>query len=90
VADDPTKKRLRRAAKRLERQRRRASVSRNPVQQRRGRGSADPPPPDWFDNPEGGSGVREPRRPFPGQPAGALEREPAEFDELDVAAMPLR
>ncbi len=89
MADNPTKRRLRRAARQLERQRRRAGVSRNPAQSRRDRGWPEPPPPDWFD-PEGGAGVREPRRPFPGQPAEALELKPAEFQQLNVAAMPLR
>jgi hypothetical protein len=89
VAKDPTK-RLRRAAKRLERQRRLASSSGNPVQPRRGRGQPQPPPPDWFDDPEGGAGVREPRRPLPTRPAGALEIQPAGSDNLDLTAAPLR
>ena len=89
MAKDPTKG-LRRAAKRLERQRRLASGSRNPVQPRRGKGRPQPPPPEWFDDPEGGAGVREPRRPLPNQPAGALELEPAGLDNLNLAATPLR
>jgi hypothetical protein len=88
VTNDPTK-RLRRAAKRLERQRRLASGSRNPVQPRRG-GWPLPPPPDWFDDPEGGAGVREPRRPLPTQPAGALELEPAGPDNLNLTATSVR
>ena len=89
MAKDPTKG-LRRAAKRLERQRRLASGSRNPVQPRRGNGRPQPPPPEWFDDPEGGAGVREPRRPLPNQPAGALELEPAGLDNLNLTATPLR
>ena len=89
MANDPTR-RLRRAAKRLERQRRLASGSGNPVQPRRGGGWPQPPPPDWFDDPEGGAGVREPRRPSPSQPAGALELEPADLDKLNLTATPLR
>jgi hypothetical protein len=89
MANDPTR-RLRRAAKRLERQRRLASGSRNPVQPRRGRGWPQPPPPDRFDDPEGGAGVREPRRPVPSQPAGAMELEPAGLDQLNLTATPLR
>ena len=89
MAKDPTK-RLRRAAKRLERQRRLASGSRNPVQPRRGGGWRQPPPQEWFDDPEGGAGVREPRRPLPSQPGGSLELEPAGLDRLNLTATPQR
>jgi hypothetical protein len=90
VANDPVQKRLARAAKRLERQRRRTRPARNPLQPRPGHGIQEPPPPDWFGDPEGGAGVREPRRPLPTQPAGALELDATEFQNLDETATPLR
>ena len=83
-----TKRRARRAAKRIERQRRTAIAARSPLK-KRGPGFPNLPPsgPDDLD---GGAGVREPRRPFPHQPAGALEVEPVTFDRLDIVASPLR
>ena len=90
MAEQTTKRRVRRAAKQLERQRRRANALRNPVRPRLWRGIPDPPPLEWFDDPEGGAGVREPRRPFPGRPGAALELEPAKFKHLHVASTPLR
>ena len=83
-----TKRRARRAAKRVERQRRTAIAARSP-RKKRGPGFPDLPP-GWPDDLDGGAGVREPRRPFPHQPAGALEVEPVTFDSLDVVATPLR
>ncbi len=84
-----TKRRARRAAKRVERQRRAAIAARSPLKKKRGPGFPDLPP-SWPDDLDGGAGVREPRRPFPHQPAGALEVEPATFDSLDIVATPLR
>jgi hypothetical protein len=84
-----TKRRARRAAKRVERQRRAAIAARSPLKRKRGPGDQDLPP-SWPDDLDGGAGVREPRRPFPHQPAGALEVEPVMFDRLDLAATPLR
>ena len=102
MADDPVRKRSRRAAKRIERQRRKAlatptrkaaEVPRSPVQtprERRGPGFSGlpPPPPTWPDDLEGGAGVREPRRPYPSMPAGALELDVAESEYLEMSAEP--
>jgi hypothetical protein len=85
-----TKRRARRAAKRVERQRRAAIAARTPLKPKRGPPGDQDPPPSWPDDRDGGAGVREPRRPVPHQPAGALEVEPVMFDSLDVAATPLR
>ncbi len=69
-----TKKNLRRAAKKVERQRRMAVAARNPLRPPRGGPFQRPPFQFPFpDEPEGGAGVREPRRPFPTSPAGAME-----------------
>jgi hypothetical protein len=92
---DTTKRRLLRAAKRLERQRRAALAARNPVRNPVGpdRGPAGPArdmgpedlfPPGWPDDLDGGAGVREPRRPYPGMPAGALSLDPPESQYLDL------
>jgi len=87
---DTTKKRLRRAAKRLERQRRAALAAGNPVRPERGpgapgrRGPDDLFPPGWPDDLDGGAGVREPRRPFPGTPAGAMSLEVPQSQYLDL------
>ena len=100
MADDPVRKRTRRAAKRIERQRRRtgaartrkaAEVPRSPAQsprEQRGPGFPDllPPPPMWPDDLDGGAGVREPRRPYPTMPAGALELDMPESQYLEMAA----
>ncbi len=61
-----TKRRARRRAQRDEMLRRLVVNARNPL---KGRGNR-PFPPDEL---EGGAGVREPRRPSPTMPAGALE-----------------
>jgi hypothetical protein len=82
---DTTKRRARRAAKRVERQRRTAIAARSPLR-KRGRGFPDLPPPSWPDDLDGGAGVREPRRPFPHQPAGAIAVEPVTFDNLDMVS----
>ena len=84
-----TKRRGRRAVKRVERQRRAALAARSPLKRKRGPGFPDLPPNGPHDL-DGGAGVREPRRPLPHQPAGALEVEPVTFDSLDIAATPLR
>jgi hypothetical protein len=103
MADDPVRKRRRRAAKRIERQRRKAlttpsrraaEVPRSPAQtprEQRGPGFPDlppPPPPMWPDDLEGGAGVREPRRPYPSMPAGALELDVPESQYLEMSAEP--
>jgi hypothetical protein len=88
---DKTQKRLRKARKRLERQRRAALAARNPVRPDRGPGGPgrdiDPQdlfPPGWPDDLDGGAGVREPRRPFPGMPAGAISLDPPQSQYLDL------
>jgi hypothetical protein len=100
VADDPVRKRTRRAAKRVERQRRKALATRTrkaaepprpPAQtprEQRGPGFPDLPPPSWPDDLEGGAGVREPRRPYPTMPAGALELDVPESQYLEMSAKP--
>jgi len=102
MADDPVRKRRRRAAKRIERQRRKALTTpsrrategpRSPAQtphEQRGPGFPDlpPPPPMWPDDLEGGAGVREPRRPYPSMPAGALELDVPESQYLEMSAEP--
>jgi hypothetical protein len=100
MADDPVRKRNRRAAKRVERQRRKAlatrtrkapELPRSPAQtprEQRGPGFPDLPPPIWPDDLEGGAGVREPRRPYPSMPAGALELDPPEPQYLELSAEP--
>jgi hypothetical protein len=102
MADDPVRKRRRRAAKRIERQRRKAlatpsrraaDVQRSPAQtprQQRGPGFPDlpPPPPMWPDDLEGGAGVREPRRPYPSMPAGVLQLDVPESQYLEMSAEP--
>jgi hypothetical protein len=98
MADDPVRKRTRRAAKRVERQRRKALATRTPKaaepprppaqtpREQRGPGFPDLPPPTWPDDLEGGAGVREPRRPYPTMPAGALELDVPESQYLELAA----
>jgi len=98
MADDPVRKRTRRAAKRVERQRRKALATRTrkaaeplrpPAQtphEQRGPGFPDLPPPTWPDDLEGGAGLREPRRPYPTMPAGALELDVPESQYLELAA----
>jgi len=88
---DKTQKRLRKARKRLERQRRAALAARNPVRPDRGPGRPgrdigpqDLFPPGWPDDLDGGAGVREPRRPFPGMPAGAVSLDPPRSQYLDL------
>lgn len=101
MADDPVRKRSRRAAKRIERQRRKAVAARTrkaaetgrrpPAQTarvQRGPGFPDLPPPSWPDDLEGGAGVREPRRPYPSMPAGALELDAPESQYLELSAEP--
>ena len=102
MAEDPVRRRTRRAAKRIERQRRkalatparkRAEVPQSPAQtprEQRGPGFPDlpPPPPSWPDDLEGGAGVREPRRPYPSMPAGEMELDPPESQYLEMTARP--
>ena len=102
MADDPVRKRRRRAAKRIERQRRKAlatpsrraaEVPRSPAQtprEQRGPGFPDlpSPPPMWPDDLEGCAGVREPRRPYPSMPTGALELDVPESQYLEMSAEP--
>lgn len=71
MAKQTTKKRARRAAKRLEQQARGAMAERSALRPQSGR--RFPEPPGWRDDLDGGAGVREPRRPAPSMPAGALE-----------------
>jgi hypothetical protein len=42
----------------------------------------------WPDDLEGGAGVREPRRPYPTMPAGALELDEPEPQYLEMSAEP--
>ena len=98
MADNPVRERTRRAAKRIERQRRRvlATPTRKAAQiqrplaqtprEQRGPGFPDLPPPGWPDDLDGGAGVREPRRPYPSMPAGALELDPSESQYLELSA----
>lgn len=98
MAENPVRKRTRRAAKRIERQRRRALATptrkaaqvQRPLAQtpreQRGPGFPDLPPPSWPDDLDGGAGVREPRRPYPSAPAGALELNPPESQYLELSA----
>jgi hypothetical protein len=92
MAEDPVRKRTRRAAKRAERQRRKALAAKTPskiAQMPRkpptGPGSPDLPPPVWPDL-DGGAGVREPRRPYPSMPAGALELALPNSQSLEMSA----
>ena len=70
---DSTRKRQK-AARRRERQRKTALAATTQTRRRTdGPGHAEPPPPPLFPGDfDGGAGVREPRRPRPGMPAGAL------------------
>jgi hypothetical protein len=98
MADNPVRKRTRRAGKRIERQRRsalatptrKAAQVQRPLAQtpreQRGPGFPDLPPPGWPDDLDGGAGVREPRRPYPSVPAGALELNPPESQYLELSA----
>lgn len=80
MAKDKTKKRLRKALRKMEK-RRRQEAQRHPLDMGRGQGFPDLPPPwdglfddeDRGDDFDGGAGVREPRHPFPTMPAAALE-----------------
>jgi hypothetical protein len=93
MAMDPVRRRTRRAAKRVERQRRKAPAVRTPTKVARpsrgpqsGPGFLEPSPPSWPDDLDGGAGVREPRRPHPTMPAGALELDVPEPQYLELAA----
>jgi hypothetical protein len=100
MAEDPVRRRNRRAANRIERQRRKALATptrkrsgapQSPAQtprEQQGPGFPDLPPPSWPDDLEGGAGVREPRRPYPSMPAGALELDPPESEYLEMSARP--
>jgi hypothetical protein len=87
---DTTRKRDRRA-RRLEWQRR--QIMARPIGPRTigprfdGPGWPTDPPREWPDDLDGGAGVREPRRPYPGMPAGALSLpEPDPLETLELAA----
>ena len=79
-----TKRRLNKAARTIERQRRQA-IQRHPGDPGQGQGFPDLPPPPWDDR-DGGAGVREPRRPLPSTPAGALELPHPESQYLDLVS----
>jgi hypothetical protein len=81
-----TKKRLRRAAKKIERQRRAALAARGRSRPGGRIGPDDLFPPSWPDDGDGGAGVREPRRPFPVMPAGAIALDEPESEYLELAA----
>lgn len=80
-----TKKRLPKAIRKAEKLRKQAA-RRHPLDPGSGPGNPDLPPP-WntmWDDPDGGAGVREPRHPFPTQPAGAIALEPPRSQYLDL------
>ena len=77
-----TKKRARKATRRLEKELRQTS-RRHPSDLGFGQGFPDLPPPPW-DDPDGGAGVREPRRPRPSMPAGALALDEPRPTYLDL------
>lgn len=81
---DTTKKKRKRVARRFRRERHPTVVHEiGPV--REGPGWPADPPRDWPNDPEGGAGVREPRRPTPIMPAGTMELlEPTSPDTLDL------
>jgi hypothetical protein len=81
---DTTKRRARRGAKRVERQRRTAIAARNPTKRPPGPGRGELRLPDWPEDPDGGAGVREPRRPSPTTPAGAVVLDEPETHYLDL------
>jgi hypothetical protein len=90
MAKNKLKKRVRKAV-RKELQRREAL--RRPLGPDRGGWPNEPytprSEPDWprwpdEDDPEGGAGVREPRRPWPTMPAAALELDEPEPEYLDL------
>jgi hypothetical protein len=76
-----TKRRARRAAKKLEQQHRAAMAARNRLRPQRGGWFGEPPFPDDLD---GGAGVREPRRPLPTMPAASMELELPVTESLDL------
>lgn len=80
MAKESTKKRVRRAAKRLEQQRRSAFAAQHPLRPQRGRGFPDSG--EWRDEGSGGAGVREPRRPRPTMPSGVMELDLPRDDQL--------
>jgi hypothetical protein len=95
MAEDPVRKRTRRAAKHAERQRRKAlaaktpsKIAQTPRKPQTGPGFPDLPPPVWPDDLNGGAGVREPRRPYPSMPAGALELALPDSQSLEMSAEP--
>lgn len=75
---DTTKKR-----RRTRRRRQRGATTATPIGPRPSGGPEPLPPPDWPEDLDGGAGVREPRRPYPGAPAGAMA-----LDEPVPAALP--
>jgi hypothetical protein len=80
-----TKKRVPKAIRKAEKLRKQAA-RRHPLGLGSGPGYPDLPPP-WdtmWDDDDGGSGVREPRRPFPTHPAGAVALNPASPQYLNL------
>ncbi|MBA3529058.1 MAG: hypothetical protein H0T91_07100 [Propionibacteriaceae bacterium] len=78
MAGKTTKKRIKRLTREQRQLRRQVHPAALPL-----RRNSDEPPDDWRD-PEGGAGVREPRRPGPTAPAGAMELEPERLAYLDL------
>ena len=79
------RRRVRRAGKLTERQRRAALEVEYRLQRRLRRFRPEDSP--WWADPEGGAGVREPRRPLPTAPAGALELDlPVDLTHLGLCS----
>jgi hypothetical protein len=88
VAKNKLKKRVRKAVRK---ELRRREAQRQPRGPSRSSGPDEPwfpGEPGWprgeWDDPEGGAGVREPRRPWPTMPAAALELDEPEPQYLDL------
>ena len=88
MAKNKLKKRVRKAVRK---ELRRREALRRPLGPDRGGwpNEPSPPPDDWdyrdWDDPEGGAGVREPRRPWPIMPAAAVELDEPEPLYLDLS-----
>jgi hypothetical protein len=81
-----TRRRARRIAKKLDQQRESAVRAHRPLLRQRGGWFGEPPFPD---EPEGGAGVREPRRPLPTMPTQSMALDPPVLDQLDLSASAL-
>jgi hypothetical protein len=81
-----TRRRARRTAKKLDPQRESAVRAYRRLRRQRGGRFAEPPFPD---EPEGGAGVREPRRPLPTMPTQSMALDPPVLDQLDLRASAL-